>query len=153
MIGVQYRGLIYVYNWVHGPCTNKTKHHVMCKGSQGVVEWCFNTDALDPDDPAINDDESLLSPDLQDPIWSPPPSHEAFTHHLNIPEPATESKLPQSKSTIEFNDDHTVPGPCPTTAEQSITSMSVQHSSEASSAPHNNNGHVSRAGHIRRYKL
>ena len=36
------QGLIYVSNWAHGPCTNKTKHHVMCNGSQGIVEWCFN---------------------------------------------------------------------------------------------------------------
>ena len=113
----------------------------------------LGSDAIDRDDPAISDDESLSSPDLQDPIWSPPPSHKAFTCHLNIPEQTMESELPQSALTMEVNDNHPAPGPCPTTAiEQPITSTSVQHSSEASSVPHDNSGHVSRAGRIRKIR-
>ena len=76
-----------------------------------------------------------------------------FACHLDVPEQTTESELPQSALTTEVNDNHPAPGPCPTTAvEQPITSTSAQHSSEASSVPHNNSGHVSRAGRIRKIR-
>jgi len=64
---------------------------------EGAVTVKFNGEA---DNLPTSDDESQSRLDLQDPISSPPPSHEAFTSHLDIPPDQTmDTELPHSETT------------------------------------------------------
>jgi len=66
----------------------------------------LGSNTLDLDNLPTSNDKPQLSLDLQDPILLPPPSHEAFTSHLDIPpDPTMDTKLPHSESiTSELSD-------------------------------------------------